>query len=89
MNSRLIYAVFWLLFTAWNFYWWGKNNNRDYLWSAGFGMLAFVGEAIYFFSIATSAPRGTLLVMGIINKIIDIIGGGMFFFLLIKSLRKK
>lgn len=88
MNSRLIYAAFWLIFTIWNFYDWRKNKDKDLLWFMGFGAMGFFAELIYSYLIATSASQNTLSIVGVFNKIIDVIGGAMFVFILIENLRR-
>ncbi len=89
MNSRFIYALFWLIFAIWNYYDWRKNKDKDLIWFMGFSFLAFLIELIYFYLITINVSQNILSIIGSFNKIIDVFGGIIFIFILIKNFRSK
>jgi hypothetical protein len=73
MNSRLIYAAFWLIFGFWSLYDWRKNKDKDLLWFIGFGIVGFLTECVHYYLIAASASQSILSGTDLFDRIINII----------------
>ena len=60
MNSRLIYAIGYLIFAVFSFKNWKESKNKDFLWFFGFSGVGFVADLIYYFLIISDASQNTL-----------------------------
>ncbi len=89
MNSRLIYAAFWLIFAVWNFYDWRRNKDKDLVWFGGICTVGFIGELIYYYSIVINAPRNTLSAIDYYLKVFDIIAVVAMIFFGVRHFGKK
>ena len=89
MNSRLIYAAFWIIFAVWNYYDWRKHRDEDLLWFMGIGVVGFVAELLYQYLITTNAQQGTLSIVDSSIKVFDIVGIAALVYILVKSVRRK
>ncbi len=62
MNSRLIYAIFYLAIAIWSFYDWRKYKSKNDLWFFSLSLIGFFAEIIYYCLIAFQASSNILSV---------------------------
>lgn len=60
MNSRLLYALCYLVIMVWSFYDWNNNRSKDNAWFLCFSMIGFFAELIYYFVLISNVSQTIL-----------------------------